>query len=222
MSVRLVEVRHPVAEEALAALRDRATETDAFAAAMDRLGRVLAVHALSELPLVDDRVESPVAPAEVRRIAPDSAVLVPILRAGLGLVPAFRALLPTAPVAMVGVVRDAEAKASAYLERVPRLRPDQHVFVLDPMLATGGSAAIALRGLVAHEARPERITLVVAIAAPEGLEAVGQALPGLRVVAGAVDSGLNDHKYIVPGLGDAGDRLFGECASRPAAEGVRR
>jgi uracil phosphoribosyltransferase len=222
VNARLVTLRHPVAADALATLRDRTTPTEAFAAALDRLARILAAAALADLPVASDEVETPVARAKVERIAASSAVLVPVLRAGLGFVPAFRALLPRAQVAMVGVVRDEAARAVPYLERVPRFGPGQHVFVLDPMLATGGSAAVALNSVAEHDAQPELVTLVVAIATPQGIEAVARALPSLRVVVGAVDSGLDEHKYIVPGLGDAGDRLFGDGLPHPASEGVVR
>lgn len=222
MSARLVEVAHPLAADALAVLRDRKTPTDAFALALDRLARVLAVRALADLPLEPDEVETPVATARVARVRPQGVVLVPILRAGLGFLPAFRALLPGAAVAMVGVVRDADARAVPYLERVPAVGEGQHAFVLDPMLATGASAAVALMSLVRHGARAEQVTLVVAIAAPAGVEAVGRVLPGLRVVTGAVDPALNTHKYIVPGLGDAGDRLFGDVAPRALAKEAKR
>lgn len=222
MSARLLEVRHPVAADALATLRDRTTPTEAFAAALDRLGRILAAAALADLPLEADEVVTPIAKAAVERIAPSAAVLVPVLRAGLGFVPAFRALLPRARVAMVGVVRDESANPVPYLERVPRFGGGQRVYVLDPMLATGGSAALALRSVMDHDARPELVTLVVAIAAPAGLAAVEHALPGVRVVVGAVDAGLDEHRYIVPGLGDAGDRLFGDWAPHPASEGAPR
>jgi uracil phosphoribosyltransferase len=222
MSARLVEVRHPIADDALATLRDRLTPTDAFARALDRLARVLAVTALSDLPAEPDEVETPVARAAVRRIVPGGVVLVPILRAGLGFVDAFRALVPQATVAMVGVVRDESARAIPYLERVPALGAGQRVLVLDPMLATGGSAAVALRCLRDQGALGEAVTLVVAIAAPAGIAAAGEALPGVRVVAGAVDRRLDEHKYIVPGLGDAGDRLFGAATPRPLREEAPR
>jgi uracil phosphoribosyltransferase len=214
MTARVEVSRHPAAQAALAVLRDRATASEAFATALDRLGRVLAVEALTDLPLVGGQVQTPVAPASVALVPAGAAVLVPILRAGLGLLPAFRALVPDAPVAMVGVVRDEQAHALPYLDRVPAVAPGQRVYVLDPMLATGGSASVALRRLAERGATGSQVTLVVAIAVAEGLRAVGEALPGVRVIAGAVDSGLNAHKYIVPGLGDAGDRLFGDA---PAA-----
>jgi len=206
---------HPVALDALACLRDAGTGQAAFAAALDRLGRVLAVRALARLPVAARTVRTPLADAAAQSVDPGTVVLLPILRAGLGFLPAFQALVPGSAVAMLGMVRDRDANAASYLDRVPPIGPGQHVVVLDPMLATGGSASFALRRLGDRGATGAQVTLVVAIAAPEGIEAVGQALPGVRVVAGAVDAGLDDHRYIVPGLGDAGDRLFG-----PPPEGV--
>jgi uracil phosphoribosyltransferase len=206
---RVEVTRHPAAAAALAALRDRQADVAAFAAALDRLARVLAVQALADLPLVPAEVETPMAPARVERVAPGAVVLLPILRAGLGLLPAFRALVPEAAVAMVGVVRDERARPVPYLDHVPPVGPGQRVYVLDPMLATGGSAAVALGRLREQGAEGGQVTLVVAIAVEEGIEAADRALPGVRVVAGAIDPGMDARKYIVPGLGDAGDRLFG-------------
>jgi uracil phosphoribosyltransferase len=221
MSVRLCEVRHPLALDALASLRDRRTPAPVFAHALDRLGRVLAVTALMDLPLVSAAVQTPLAPAEVQRVAWDALVLVPVLRAGLGFVDAFRAFVPTARVAMVGVARDPQARAVPYLERVPELAPGQRVVVLDPMLATGGSACVALRAVAARGARAEDVTLVVAIATASGIEAVGRVLPGVRLVVAAIDPILDEHSYIVPGLGDAGDRLFGDWVPQDDREAVR-
>lgn len=223
MSGRVHASVHPAAQAALGVLRNRSTPSDAFAAALDRLGRVLAVEALADLGLRPAEVETPLAPARVAVTPAHGCVLVPILRAGLGFLAAFRSLVPESQVAMVGVVRDEAARALLYLDRVPPIRPDQRVYVLDPMLATGASASVALGRLAERGARGEQVTLVVALAVAEGIDAVGRALPGLRIVAGAIDPGLNDHQYIVPGLGDAGDRLFGTAAPvAGVAEGVVR
>lgn len=200
---------HPVALDAVRVLRDRTTGTDAFRAAMERLGTVLAVESLGVLPTERVRIETPLVDTVVSQLASPMPALVPVLRAGLGLLAPFRALLPASPVGMIGVVRGPDAKPMPYLERLPALVPGQSVIVLDPMLATGGSASFALGRLLEMGVQGTQTILVVAIAVPEGIARVQDAMPGLRVVAGAVDPGLNERQFIVPGLGDAGDRLFG-------------
>jgi len=205
----LYVTRHPVALDAIRTLRDRTTGTEAFWAAMERLGAVLAVEGLRYLPLCDVTVETPLATASVPALAEPLPVLVPVLRAGLGLLGPFRRLLPGSAVGMIGIVRGPDAQPQPYLERLPEVRRGQPVIVLDPMLATGGSAAFALGRLADMGVQGSDTVLVVAIAVPQGIDRVRRALPGLRIVAGAVDPALNDRQFIVPGLGDAGDRLFG-------------
>lgn len=203
---------HPVALDAVRVMRDRTTDTDGFWAAMERLGAVLAVESLKELPTERVSIATPLARAVVPALARPLPVLVPVLRAGLGLLGPFRALLPASPVGMIGVVRGPDARPMPYLERLPCVAPHQPVIVLDPMLATGGSASFALSRLSEMGVQGSETVLVVAIAVPEGIARVKETMPGLRVVAGAVDPGLNERQFIVPGLGDAGDRLFGTPA----------
>lgn len=214
MGANLHISNHPVALDAVRVLRDRTTGTDGFWAAMERLGSVLAVESLKDLPTEPTEIETPLAATRVPRLARPLPVLVPVLRAGLGLLAPFRALLPASPVGMIGVVRGPDAEPMPYLERLPTLTtPGQPVIVLDPMLATGGSASFALGRLAEMGVRGPDTILVVAIAVPEGVARVRTAMPGLRVVAGAIDPRLNDRQFIVPGLGDAGDRLFGTPAT---------
>jgi uracil phosphoribosyltransferase len=176
---------------------------------MERLGMLLAQEATRDLPVVAQRIQTPVAAARVWRLKPPWPLLLPVLRAGLGLLGPFRQLLPDAPVGMVGVVRDHMAQPHPYLERIPPVAEEQPCFVLDPMLATGGTASWVLQRLGERGVRGSQVTLVVVIAAPPGLAAVSRALPGVRVLAAAVDPQLDRRGYIVPGLGDAGDRLWG-------------
>ena len=210
--VRVVE--HPAVAERLALVRDAATPGAVFRRALEELGGFLAYEATRDLPVIAGSVETPVGPAAVRRIAPD-VVVAPILRAGLGLLPGFLQVVEGAAVAHLGFFRDpATLAAVPYYANLPDDLTGRPVFVLDPMLATGHSAAAACAVLAARRAAAPR--LICAIAAPEGIAHLQAAYPGVTIVTAAVDSGLNEHGYIVPGLGDAGDRLFGSASSVPS------
>jgi uracil phosphoribosyltransferase len=211
---RVVLVDHPAAAMRLARLRDAATPVAAFRHALEELGAFLAYEATRALPTVAESVMTPVGPAGVRRIAP-GAVVAPILRAGLGLLPGFLRVVEDATVAHLGFFRDPVTLAAVpYYANLPDDLTGRPVFVLDPMLATGNSAAAAMAVLAARGAGA--IAVVCAIAAPEGLAHLADLFPDGVVVAAAVDAGLNDHGYIVPGLGDAGDRMFGSASSVPS------
>jgi uracil phosphoribosyltransferase len=198
---------HPLLRRCVTALRDRATPVPEFHAQMRLAGRLLAAEATRDLPTRPVRVRTPLAVAAGHRLAHD-AVLVAVLRAGLGLLEGFRELLPDARVGFVGLKRCEETFAAVnYLESLPPSLAGREVFVLDPMLATGGSAVAALDLLAKR--RPRRVQLVSLVAAPEGVRRVRAAHPRVRLLTAALDKGLDEHAYIVPGLGDAGDRLFG-------------
>ncbi len=186
-----------------------------FRKLIEEIGAFLAYEATRSLPLRAERVETPLTDTEVRRIA-TRPVVAPILRAGLGLLPGFLQVVDDAVVAHLGFYRDPQSlRPVPYYANVPPDLEDRHVFLLDPMLATGNSGVAALDALVERGAR--QLTFVCVIAAPEGILNIHAAHPNAGIIACAVDAGLNDHAYIVPGLGDAGDRMFGSLTSVPAA-----
>jgi uracil phosphoribosyltransferase len=205
MALRVVS--HPLVEDVLAALRDRATPCDVFRQLARRVSLLLVAEATRDLPLRADEVETPLERTAVRRLA-GRVVAVPVLRAGLGMLEAFLELVPQAEVGYFGLERNEEtAVARRYYEKVPRDLGSAVVFLLDPMLATGGSAALALDGLRGLGAREARLLSIVA--APEGVRHLETEVPGVVVYTAALDRSLNERKYILPGLGDFGDRLFG-------------
>src|SRR5436309_3927076 len=198
---------HPVIEDSLARLRDRETPCDEFRRLARRVSLLLAAEATRDLALAPTEVETPLERTVVRRIA-SRVVAVPVLRAGLGMLDAFLELVPSAQVGYFGLERNEEtAVARRYYEKVPKNLEDAIVFLLDPMLATGGSAVLAIDGLKGLGAR--RIRLLSIVAAPEGVAHLEALEPEATIYAAAVDRALNDRKFIVPGLGDFGDRLFG-------------
>lgn len=206
-------VGHPAVADRLARLRDRDTPTPVFRTLIEELGTFLAYEATRSLPLHDERVTTPIIETTARRIA-TRPVVAPVLRAGLGLLPGFLGVIDDAVVAHLGFYRDPQSlQPVPYYANVPPQLEDRHVFVLDPMLATGNSAAAAIDALVERGAR--HVSFVCVIAAPEGVAHLQSVHPNVPIVTAAVDTGLNDHAYIVPGLGDAGDRMFGSLTSVP-------
>jgi uracil phosphoribosyltransferase len=200
-------VRHPVLSDRLVVLRDRATMHGAFRRALHEASAILAIEATRDLPTRDVTVETPLDPANGDRLL-GSVTVVPVLRAGLAMVEGFLQLLPDARVGHLGMYRDEEALTPIdYYERLPPDVADAHVFVVDPMLATGGSAINALDRL--KGAGAERLRLVCLVCAPEGLEAVTGKHPEVPIWTAAIDQRLDEHGLIRPGLGDAGDRAFG-------------
>ena len=207
MSERLVVIDHPVLADRLAVMRDRSTGHGDFRQALFEASAILAVEAARDLPVTQVDVETPLEKTTGSRL-PSEIAIVPVLRAGLGMVDGFLRLLPGARVGHVGVYRDEEEHRPVdYYERLPPNLPEAHVFVVDPMLATGGSAVHALDRLKAAGAR--RLALVCLVVAPEGVDAVQRAHPDVQIWTAAVDRELDENAYIRPGLGDAGDRVFG-------------
>ncbi|HJV90232.1 MAG TPA: uracil phosphoribosyltransferase [Holophagaceae bacterium] len=199
---------HPLVDHKLSILRDYRTPRPLFRDLLDELGLILAVEATRDLVTVPFAIETPLESMEGRRLDPLDPVLVPVLRAGLGLVPSFLRMLPAAKVGHLGMARDHETlRPVPYYKNFPPELHKRPIFVLDPMLATGGSACEALAEVKA--AGGNRITLVCLLASPEGVAKVEGTHPNVKVVVGAVDRQLNAKGYILPGLGDAGDRLFG-------------
>jgi uracil phosphoribosyltransferase len=197
---------HPLADHALTHLRDRTTKPATFRTLAHQVGLMLALEATRDLPTRSYAVNTPVEP-HTGRVLAQPLVVVPILRAGIGMVQPYIDLFPEVSVGYVGLERDHEtAVARNYYCKLPPLA-GRRVLCVDPMLATGGSAVKALDLLKENGATD--LALVVIVAAPEGVAAVHAAHPGLSIYAAALDRELNAHKYILPGLGDFGDRLFG-------------
>jgi len=200
-------IGHPLVQQKLAALRDRHTTAGEFRRLLAEVAGWLFFEASRSLAVKPGRVRTPLAAASVVRVA-RPILLVPVLRAGLGMLNGILPLVPEAHVGFIGLQRNEETLAAeAYYGKLPRRLPRHAVFLLDPMLATGGSCTAALDQLFARGARDVR--LVSLVAAPEGIGAVRRRHPHLPVYCAAVDEGLNLRGYILPGLGDAGDRLFG-------------
>ncbi len=205
MPVHLVE--HPLVQDTLLVLRNQKTEAAVFRRMATRISVLLAAEALRDLPTQAATVTSPMGAAQGRRIDAD-VVVVPVLRSGLGMLDAVLELLPSARVGHIGLQRDElTAVASQYYSKLPHGLEHSYVLMVDPMLATGGSAVAALDLLTRAGARDIRILCIVA--APEGIALVEQHFPDVRIFTPAIDQGLNDRKFIVPGLGDFGDRLYG-------------
>jgi uracil phosphoribosyltransferase len=200
-------VSHPLVHDALATLRDQSTPPELFRRMAVRISLLLAAEATRDVPAIAVTVESPLGPAAGHRITRD-VVVVPVLRAGLGMLDAVLELIPTARVGHIGLQRDElTAVASQYYSKLPQDLSRSFVLMIDPMLATGGSAVAALDLLRKGGARDVRMICIVA--APEGVALVERHHPDVHVFTPVVDTGLNAHKFIIPGLGDFGDRLYG-------------
>jgi uracil phosphoribosyltransferase len=205
VDVRVVD--HPLAAVRLTTLRDENTDNAGFRAALGELSLMLVYEATRDMPRETVTVRTPLAETAGTRLA-TPPLLVAVLRAALGMVDPAQVLLPEASVGFVGVARDEEtAMPTQYLESLPDDLRGRPVIVLDPMLATGGSMKHAV-GLLQQRGADD-VTVVCVVAAPEGIAALEKAAPHARLFTAAVDDGLNDNAYIVPGLGDAGDRQFG-------------
>ena len=205
MPVHIVD--HPLVHDALAELRDKRTTPDRFRRAATRISVLLAAEAMREVPSNTVTVDTPLGPAEGLRTS-DDVVIVPVLRAGLGMLDAVLEIVPRARVGHIGLQRDEmTAVASQYYAKLPPALDKSFVLMIDPMLATGGSAVAALDLLRAAGARQVRIVCIVA--APEGLSVVERHHPGVVIFTPVIDRCLNERKFIVPGLGDFGDRLYG-------------
>jgi len=204
----LVVIDHPLIHHKLTILRDKHTGAKEFRELTEELATLLAFEATRDLPIVAVDVETPLVRTRGHMIEPAKIAVVPILRAGLGMEPGITRLMPMARVGHVGIFREPDSLSPVtYYAKLPPDLADREVIVLDPMLATGGSAAECIRLL--KDKGAIRLTLVCLLAAPEGVARVHGDHPDVRIVTAALDDRLNDHGYIVPGLGDAGDRLFG-------------
>ncbi|MBE6828057.1 MAG: uracil phosphoribosyltransferase [Ruminococcaceae bacterium] len=199
---------HPLIQHKLSILRDKTTGSKEFRALISEIAALLCYEATRDLPLEEVEIETPVAVAKAKVIAGKKLAFVPILRAGTGMLDGVLSLVPSAKVGHIGMYRDPEtALPVPYYCKLPADISQREVFVLDPMLATGGSAIDAINQIKINN--PKSVKFMCIIAAPEGLKALTDAHPDVEVYCAALDDHLNEHKYIVPGLGDAGDRIFG-------------
>jgi len=204
----LTVLAHPLIGHKLAILRDRATTTRDFRQLVSEIAMLMTYEVTRDLSTEVVTVETPLERAEGRKVAGKKLTLVPILRAGLGMVEGISQLIPSARIGHIGVYRDHETlQPVSYYFKAPSAEADRDFLILDPMLATGGSAVDAVRKL--KEVGASRIRFLCLVAAPEGVRAMLQAHPDVPVYAAGLDRELNPHGYILPGLGDAGDRLFG-------------
>ena len=203
----LTVLHHPLITHKLTQMRKESTGTKDFRQNLDEIAGLMAFEISRDLPLLNVDIMTPVAPCTTQELAKD-IVLVPILRAGLGMVNGIRDLIPTAKVGHIGLYRDEETlEPHEYYAKFPSNMPESVVMVLDPMLATGGSASAAITLLKQRGAKT--IKLVCLVGAPEGVKRIEQDHPDVDVYLAALDEKLNSKGYIVPGLGDAGDRIFG-------------
>lgn len=205
---KVVVIDHPLIQHKLSMIRDQQTGSKDFRELVEEVAMLMAYEVTRDLPLEDVEVQTPVAVAKCRRLAGEKLGIIPILRAGLGMVQGILNLYPTARVGHVGLYRDPQTLLPVeYYCKLPNDLAERELIVVDPMLATGGSVAAAIDLVKGHGGK--RIKLLALIAAPEGIKVVQEAHPDVDIYTAAVDDYLNEHAYIIPGLGDAGDRLFG-------------
>ncbi len=209
--MRLHVVDHPLVAHKLTTLRNRETDSPTFRRLADELVTLLAYEATRGVRVVEHDISTPVAPAKGVKLTQPKPLVVPILRAGLGMLEGMTRLIPTAEVGFLGMIRNEETlQASTYANRLPDDLTGRQVYVLDPMLATGGTLAVAIQYLMERGA--DDVTAICLLGAPEGVEHVRRTVgedASVQIVLAGMDPGLNEVGYIVPGLGDAGDRLYG-------------
>ncbi|CAM5192158.1 Uracil phosphoribosyltransferase OS=Ureibacillus acetophenoni OX=614649 GN=upp PE=3 SV=1 [Ureibacillus acetophenoni] len=199
---------HPLIQHKLTYIRDKNTGTKEFRELVDEVGTLMAFEITRDMPLEEIEIETPIQRAKTKVLSGKKLAIVPILRAGLGMVEGVLKLIPAAKVGHVGLYRDPETlKPVEYYVKLPADVEEREFIVVDPMLATGGSAVEAINALKKRGAK--NIKFMCLIAAPEGVEVIQEAHPDVDIYIAALDEKLNDHGYIIPGLGDAGDRLFG-------------
>ena len=199
---------HPLIQHKLAILRDKTTGTKEFRALISEIAGLMCYEATRNLPTVEVEVQTPVAVAKCRVLAGKKLAIVPVLRAGLGMVDSMVDMIPSAKIGHIGLYRDPEThKPVEYYCKLPEDIGNRQVYIVDPMLATGGSAVAAIDFLKEHGCR--NIIMMNIIGCPEGIKTVQEAHPDVDIYMAACDERLNEHAYIIPGLGDAGDRIFG-------------
>ena len=205
---KVVIMDHPLVAHKLTIMRDKDTSVKDFRELVSEIGMLITYEATRDLPLTTKEIETPLCKAQMPTLAGKKFAVVPILRAGLGLVDGVLRMVPSARVGHIGMYRDEETlEPHTYFCKMPKDVAERDILIVDPMLATGGSADAAIAEMKRRGCK--HIKLLVLVAVPEGIKRIQQKHPDVDIYAGAVDSHLNEHGYIVPGLGDAGDRIFG-------------
>ncbi|MGX7347690.1 uracil phosphoribosyltransferase [Aerococcus vaginalis] len=203
-------IDHPLVQHKIALLRDENLGSKEFRALVNEITLFIGYEATSDLPLEEVTVKTPMTTTKQKMIAGKKLAIAPILRAGIGMVDGMLTLVPAAKVGHIGMFRDEEtAEPQEYFFKMPADIDERQVFVVDPMLATGGSALLAIDALVKRNVKPENIKFLCLVSAPEGVKAMQERYPEVDIYTAALDERLNEDWYILPGLGDAGDRLFG-------------
>ena len=201
---------HPLIQHKLTMIRQKDCGTKVFREVVNEISMLMAYEVSRDLPLEDVEIETPLVKTILKTLAGKKVAIIPILRAGLGMVDGILELIPAAKIGHVGMYRDHETlQPVEYFVKLPSDISERQLFVVDPMLATGGSAVAAIDALLKRGAQPNSIKFCCLVAAPEGVETLRSAHPEIDIYAAALDERLNEHGYILPGLGDAGDRLFG-------------
>lgn len=206
--MKVTVIDHPLVQHKLSRLRDKDTNNKEFRELVSELAMLMCYEVTRDLPLVDAEIETPICKSKFKVLANEKLAIVPILRAGLGMADGMLNLIPSAKVGHIGMYRNPDTlKPTSYYCKLPDDIEQRDAILVDPMLATGNSAIEGIR--VLKQGKAKSIRLVCLLAAPEGIEAIGKAYDDVDLYVASVDQKLNDHGYIVPGLGDAGDRLFG-------------
>ncbi len=206
--MKAIELDHPLIEHKLSILRDKKTGTKEFRELIKEIAMFLCYEAMKDVKLVKTEIETPIQKMNTHKLDEDKYAFVPILRAGMGMLEGVITVVPNAKIGHIGMYRDEETfEPVNYFFKVPKDIEKREVFLLDPMLATGGSAIDAIDLLKSKGVK--KIKFLCIIAAPEGIEAVEKKHPDVEIYCGSIDDHLNENKYIVPGLGDAGDRIYG-------------
>ena len=201
---------HPLIQHKLTMIRQKDCGTKVFREVVNEISMLMAYEVSRDLPLEDVEIETPLVKTTLKTLAGKKVAIIPILRAGLGMVDGILELIPAAKIGHVGMYRDHDTlQPVEYFVKLPSDISERQLFVVDPMLATGGSAVAAIDALLKRGAHPESIKFCCLVAAPEGVKILQEAHPEIDIYAAALDERLNENGYILPGLGDAGDRLFG-------------
>lgn len=203
-------LNHPLIQHKLTMIRQKDCGTKVFREVVNEISMLMAYEVSRDLPLENVEIETPLVKTTLKTLAGKKVAIIPILRAGLGMVDGILELIPAAKIGHVGMYRDHDTlQPVEYFVKLPSDISERQLFVVDPMLATGGSAVAAIDALLKRGAQPNSIKFCCLVAAPEGVETLRSAHPEIDIYAAALDERLNEHGYILPGLGDAGDRLFG-------------